>query len=221
LLLMQHPEEAPHSSLSRMGGILNNDRREDFFVTPRGVLEIDRFRSVAGDQKGPVTVFGTALAFLNLFQSSSPVQLPTGSIAVETGGFKGSGREIAKNDLYGRFRNHFDIPADSIWNEYGMTELSSQFYSQGLNRPHLGPPWIRFLIINPDTNAEAAPGETGLLKIIDLTNLWSVIAVQTQDLARASRPGGFILLGRDPTALPRGCSRAMDNLHRLQISEDR
>jgi hypothetical protein len=212
LLLMQHPADAPYSSLSRMGGILNDYQRKDFFVTGSGELEIDRFRAVTENQKDPVTVFGTALGFLNLFESSPPVQLPPESMAMETGGFKGSGREIAKSDLYGRFKNYFGIETSSIWNEYGMTELSSQFYSQSSDRIHRGPPWIRFLIINPETNAEAAPGETGLLKIVDLTNLWSVAAIQTQDLAKGSPEGGFQLLGRDPAALPRGCSRAMDSL---------
>jgi hypothetical protein len=50
------------------------------------------------------------------------------------------------------------------------------------------------------------------LRIIDLANLWSVLAVLTQDLAIAQPDGGFLLLGRDPEALPRGCSRAMDEL---------
>jgi hypothetical protein len=59
------------------------------------------------------------------------------------------------------------------------------------------------------------PGEIGLLRIVDLANLWSVLAVQTQDLAMALTEGGFLLLGRDPAALPRGCSRATDELMQL------
>jgi hypothetical protein len=50
------------------------------------------------------------------------------------------------------------------------------------------------------------------LRIVDLANLWSAQAVLTQDLAIAKPDGGFLLLGRDPNALPRGCSRAMDEL---------
>jgi len=71
---------------------------------------------------------------------------------------------------------------------------------------------MRFQIIDPDTNKEAPQGKIGLLRIIDLANLWSVLAVLTQDLAIAQLDGGFLLLGRDPDALPRGCSRAMDEL---------
>ena len=133
---------------------------------------------------------------------------------METGGFKGSGREIAKEVLYERLSESFGIPTSAIWNEYGMTELSSQFYSSGIGNSHQGPPWLRFVVINPETNEEAETGQVGLLKIVDLANLWSVLAIQTQDLAVAQPDGGFILLGRDPKALPRGCSRAMDELIR-------
>ena len=94
-------------------------------------------------------------------------------------------------------------------NEYGMTELSSQFYTRGLGRPHEGPPWVRAVVIDPETGDEAAVGETGVLRIFDLANLGSVLAVETQDLA-VRRERGFELLGRDPAALPRGCSRAAD-----------
>jgi hypothetical protein len=72
------------------------------------------------------------------------------------------------------------------------------------------------LIMNPNTNTEASPGEVGLLRIFDLANMWSVMAVQTQDLAVAQANEGFLLLGRDPSALPRGCSRAMDELIRRE-----
>ena len=96
-----------------------------------------------------------------------------------------------------------------------MTELTSQFYSNGISCPHRAPPWMKFLIIDPNTNEEVFPGEVGLLRIVDLANLWSVLAIQTQDLALARADGGFLLLGRDPAALPRGCSRAMDELMEL------
>ena len=177
-------------------------------------LELGRLRASLSERAKPLTVFGTALAFLNLFEQAPDLhlELPPGSIVMETGGFKGSGREVDQHELYGLFSRHLGITADSIWNEYGMTELSSQFYSNGINRSHRAPPWMKFQVIDPNTNEEARPGETGLLRIVDLANLWSVLSVQTRDLARARPDGGFLLLGRDPAALPRGCSRAVDEL---------
>jgi Acyl-protein synthetase, LuxE len=217
MLLMQHPDDAPFSSLCRMGGFLADFRRECFLVMKNGCLDLNRLKEGLSDRERPLTLFGTALAFLNLFEQAPNLQLKMspGSIAMETGGFKGSGRYVRKNELYELFSQHLGISTDSIWNEYGMTELSSQFYSNGISCPHRPPPWMKFLIIDPNTNEEVFPGEVGLLRIVDLANLWSVLAVQTQDMALALANGGFLLLGRDPTALPRGCSRAMDELMQL------
>jgi hypothetical protein len=131
---------------------------------------------------------------------------------METGGFKGRDRTIEKSELYRELSNYFRIPIDSIWNEYGMTELSSQFYSSGVDRPHIGPPWTGIVVIDPVTNREALPGQIGMIRIIDLANLWSVLAIQTQDLALPGSGGEFRLIGRDPNALPRGCSRAVDEI---------
>ena len=50
-----------------------------------------------------------------------------------------------------------------------------------------------------------AEGETGLLRIFDLANVCSVLAVQTEDLAIRSEDG-FELVGRAQLAEPRGCS---------------
>jgi Acyl-protein synthetase, LuxE len=213
LLLMQHPDDAPFSSLGYMGGILTGFQRERFVIAKNGGLERDRLREQLECGEA-LTLFGTALAFLNLLEGTPDfrLKLPPGSIAIETGGFKGSGRDVGKRDLYDRISLHFGMAIDSIWNEYGMTELSSQFYSHGVGRSHRAPPWVRFQIIDPETNEEAYPGRVGLLRIIDLANLWSVLAILTEDLAIAQPDGGFLLLGRDPEALPRGCSRAVDEL---------
>jgi hypothetical protein len=214
VLLMQHPDDVPHSSLSRMGGVLAGFDKRAFFLTRDGKLELDRLKEHLAGRSAPVVLFGTALAFLNLFEQASGLNfyLAAGSIVMETGGFKGTGREIAKVDLYAQISDQFNLSVNSVWNEYGMTELSSQFYTWGVGQAHQPPPWMRFQVIEPNRNEEAAPGEIGLLRIFDLANLWSVLAVQTQDLAMAQPAGGFLLLGRDPHALPRGCSRAIDEL---------
>ncbi len=219
VLLMQHHGDAPVSSLRGRGGILADRLRDRFIIGKNGGFELDRLREQLIDRDEPLTLFGTALAFLNLLEEvpDLDLELPPGSMVMETGGFKGSGRDIGQRDLYDQLSLHFGAAIDCIWNEYGMTELSSQFYSCGVGRPHRAPPWVRFQIIDPDTNEEASPGKIGLLRIIDLANLWSVLGIQTQDLAIAQPDGGFLLLGRDPGALPRGCSRAIDEL--LQFAQ--
>ncbi len=67
------------------------------------------------------------------------------------------------------------------------------------------PPWARVQIISPETGREVAAGETGLIRVFDLANVFSVAAIQTEDLA--IRHGeGFELVGRAADAEPRGCS---------------
>jgi hypothetical protein len=65
------------------------------------------------------------------------------------------------------------------------------------------------LVIDPESGLECAEGGTGVLRIFDLANLGSCCALQTRDLA-VRRGEDFELIGRDPSALPRGCSRAVD-----------
>ena len=204
IVLTPTPEQAPHSSLSQMMGYLGERTAHQQFC-----MELDQLPSMIPEE--PVLLLGTALAYLNFFERGHKLQLPPGSLAMETGGYKGSGRDISKPALYAQFHEFLGLSADSILNEYGMTELSSQFYSRGLGNPHTGAPWIRALVIDPETGAEAEDGLIGCLRIFDLANLGSVMAIQTRDLA-IRRGAEFELLGRDPAALPRGCSRSADEL---------
>lgn len=92
-----------------------------------------------------------------------------------------------------------------------MSELSSQAYDSANRQSAVGnrqfhfPPWARAQIISPETGREVRDGETGLLRIFDLANVFSVLAVQTEDLA-VRRGDGFELIGRAEQAEPRGCS---------------
>ena len=205
----------PHSSLSQMMSTLAyRSNGINFLVDPEGKLvgtKLLRHLKEKTTHGQPVAILGTALAFLNYFEQIGleRITLRPGSFVMETGGYKGSGRDIAKAELYAMFGEYLGLAPNDIINEYGMTELSSQCYTRGLGRPHEGPPWLRTVVIDPETGGEAAVGETGVLRIFDLANLGSVLAVETQDLA-VRRERGFDLLGRDPAALPRGCSRAAD-----------
>jgi hypothetical protein len=67
------------------------------------------------------------------------------------------------------------------------------------------PPWARVQIISPETGREVADGETGLIRVFDLANVFSVMAIQTEDLG-IHHGRGFELIGRATLAEPRGCS---------------
>ncbi|MBI3251831.1 MAG: hypothetical protein HYZ52_00730 [Candidatus Omnitrophica bacterium] len=212
--LMASPGEAADSSLSHMMGVVNRrySRPPGKFYARRGRFFFKEMLADLKKEKGPVLILATAfslkgfLDFLN--EKKISVKLPPKSRLFETGGFKGRAREISKKSLYVECKKRLGIPENFCVSEYGMTELSSQFYSAG-GRPFEGPPWTRTLVIDPATGEEAKKGEKGLLRHWDLANRGSVMAVQTEDLGLAHREG-FELLGRAPEAEIRGCSTAYE-----------
>src|SRR5690606_32595439 len=155
-------------------------------------------------------------------------RLAAGSRLMDTGGFKGRGREVGEEELRATYAELLGIPGDHVVNEYGMTEMCSQFYDNVLRdrvlrgtvrrRHKQGPPWVRTRVVDPETLEAVPRGEVGILRHYDLANLGSVMAVQTEDIGREVE-GGFVLLGRAAGAPPRGCSIAMDLL--LSAVEER
>src|ERR1043166_6670538 len=215
-ILTPSPEEAPHSSLSHMMGVVAVGETE--FYVRDGTLEIERLvRDLCEIQWAhqPVLLLGTAFAFVHLFDHCAKenlrFELAEGSRAMETGGFKGRAREMTKNELYARFERVLGIPPARVVNEYGMTELSTQFYDETLQIGHqsdlkLVPPWARVLVIDPNTGREAAINERGLIRVYDPANLWSIMCVQTEDLGILRGEGKFEVLGRAAGTEVRGCS---------------
>ena len=182
----------------------------------------------------PVCLLGTAFAYVHLIDAmlarGQRCTLPRGSRALETGGYKGRSRVLPKSDLHALMEATLGIARTHVVSEYGMSELSSQAYDAVVpaspghracrsfqekdiaprERVFHFPPWARALVVSPEHNIEVREGETGLLRVVDLANLRSAVAIQTDDLA-VRRGHGFELLGRDPSAEPRGCSlRAAD-----------
>ncbi len=162
---------------------------------------------------------GTAFAYVNWLDAygtwATPLRLPLGSWLLETGGFKGRVREIPKAELYAKMSQAFGVADQNIWNEYGMSELSSQAYARGTSGLHQTPPWARVLVVEPLTGREVALGKRGLVRWIDLANTDSVMAVQTLDLAERAKDG-FRLIGRLPRTEPRGCSLSIDDIANAQ-----
>jgi hypothetical protein len=164
----------------------------------------------------PVFILGTAFSMVHLLDHMAAehrrLQLPRGSRVLETGGYKGRSRIVPKTELHGLITETLGVRSDHIICEYGMSELSSQAYDSAIDqstaqdaRLFRFPPWARAQVISPETGTVVTQGETGLLRIFDLANAYSVMAVQTQDLA-IQRGSGFELLGRAALAEPRGCS---------------
>ena len=202
--LMPEPQSAPNSSLSHMLGALGAER---FFWDNDAALSEELSALTE-----PVTLFGTAFAFVQLFDSvDQNWRLPAGSVIIETGGFKGRTREVPREELYGLFPSRLDVRIGDCYSEYGMSEMASQFYGHGLDPEKRGQHWVRTRTIDADTGEDAPEGTLGLLRHYDLANFNSVLALQTQDLGTLT-PDGFVLHGRAPDAEVRGCSLTVEEL---------
>ena len=202
--MMPPPDAAPHSSLSHMLGALGAQR---FFWNNDPALA-----AALSALREPITLFGTAFAFVQLFDAMPDYwRLPGGSVIVETGGFKGRTREVPREELYGLFETRLGVPTGNCYSEYGMCEMASQFYGFGLEPVKRGPHWVRTRAIDPETGDDARPGQAGLLCHCDLANFNSVSVLQTQDLGTLTEDG-FLLHGRAPDADLRGCSLTVEEL---------
>jgi hypothetical protein len=186
----------------------------------------------AEEERQPVLLLGTAFAFVHWLDGLETAEggrryfrLPAGSRLLETGGFKGRARVMPRSELYAALERRLGLGPEWMVNEYGMTELLSQYYEPTIGqqartgslpealdaRRLVPPPWLRFRVLDPVTLAPVADGETGVLAHYDLANAGSVMAVLTEDFGYRDERG-LKLLGRAPGAEPRGCSIAMDEL---------
>jgi Acyl-protein synthetase, LuxE len=229
LCLTPPAAQAPHSSLVYMFEAVRRHfawEQAVFLgkVAQNGdwVLELPAVRQelIDGCAKGSaIVLLGTAFSFVHLLDDlikrQIRLELPAGSRVMETGGYKGRSRTLRKEQLYGLLTRHLGVPAWNIISEYGMSELSSQAYDLAIGvqeltlaqlyRGYRFPPWARARLVSPETGSEVLPGESGLIQVFDLANVYSVMAIQTEDLGIRG-PGGFELLGRSPASEPRGCS---------------
>ncbi len=202
--LMPPPADAPHSSLSYMLGALGAER---FFWD-----NDEKLADALDTLREPVTLFGTAFALVQLLDGTDRAwRLPPGSVLLETGGFKGRTREVPRDEFYALLHNRLGVPGENIWSEYGMSEMASQFYGQGLSTLKCGPHWVRTVAIHPGDGLPARAGQPGALRHLDLANFNSALCLQTGDWGTLAQ-GGFLLHGRAPGADIRGCSLSVEEL---------
>jgi hypothetical protein len=158
-----------------------------------------------------VVLYGTSYAFVKLFdaveRSGRLFELPAGSMMVDTGGFKGLSREVSRDEMVACAGRYLRITPKNCVNEFGMSEMSSQWWQRADTR-HVGLPWTRARTVDPIT-LEDDPA--GVLVTYDLANVWNCMALQTQDLAEVVSDGEFLRpKGRARGAVLKGCSIAAD-----------
>jgi hypothetical protein len=232
--LVPNPGERPQSSLGYMMQQVSRCRgigEPEWFL--RGdALAFDEF--VAGvesavAQAQPICITTTAFALVHVLDALDELRtqlpLPAGSRVMETGGFKGRTRVVDRSELYERTGRAFALPRPAIGAEYGMTELTSQYYDDVLTRGDVpsvdarrkhAPPWLRTRVVGAD-GSTLPNGTVGALVHVDLANRSSCIAIATEDLGVQFDPsggdaGGLMLIGRERGASLRGCSLDAETL---------
>jgi hypothetical protein len=225
LQLVPDPRERAHSSLGYMMDVVARERGGGAtgWYLHEDALDVERFvydAGAAAAEGTPVCLATTAFALVALLDDlaarRTTLALPSGSRLMETGGFKGRTRVVERAWLYGEAAARLGLPIDAIVAEYGMTELSSQYYDAPRTRDRVEPrvktppPWLRPIVV--DGEGRPVPrGVVGALRHIDLANRGSVIAIETEDLG-ALVDDGLVLLGREQGAELRGCSLDAETL---------
>jgi phenylacetate-coenzyme A ligase PaaK-like adenylate-forming protein len=150
----------------------------------------------------PTLLLGVTFALLDLAEQH-PIPLKH-TVVMETGGMKGRRPEIVRHELHAILKKAFSISA--VHSEYGMTELLSQAWSQGVGL-YRCPPWMRVSLrdVN-DPFSNVQQGRTGGIDVIDLCNIASCPFISTQDLGRMHTDGSFEVLGRFDNSDVRGCN---------------
>lgn len=229
LILAPPPDRASDSSLGFMMALFAKSFGKDTaWLMQDDSLDIGKLIELcqqASLANLPVLLMGASFAFVHALDAlgAQRLPLPTGSRAMQTGGFKGRSREVEAGELRAWISDAFALPEAAIVSEYGMTELSSQAY-EGSLRKLLGfetqvsragvfipPPWMRIVPVDEALNP-VGEGEVGLLRFEDLANIDSAVVIQTADRGRVVENGAVELLGRAPGAVPRGCSIAIDEI---------
>ncbi len=225
-MLVPDPRERPHSSLGYMMATVARDRgageagwylHDDRLDTARLTADVAR----AGADGVAVCVATTAFALVALLDELADgnrrLPLPPGSRVMETGGFKGRTRIVGRDELYARAADAFAIDEAAIVAEYGMTELSSQYYDSPSSRTStrrikVPVPWLRPIVV--DVAGRPLPaGVVGAIRHVDCANRSSAVAIDTEDLG-VMTPEGLLLLGREEGAALRGCSLDAEDLLR-------
>jgi hypothetical protein len=222
-----NPQESPHSSLGYMMkriGERRGDGKTGWYLR-EGELLVEEFKTDLRHAVGegqPTCIVATAFALVALLDALDDealrVALPPGSRVMETGGFKGRSRIVSREELYERTCDRFGVKPSAIVAEYGMTELTSQYYDRVDSaarlsaRRKVAPPWLRSRVVGPD-RATLPNGTMGSLLHVDLANRSSCIAIQTEDLG-VRYEDGLVLIGREFDAEPRGCSLDAEDLQR-------
>lgn len=147
-------------------------------------------------------LWGVSFALLDLAEKYRPNLHDC--LVFETGGMKGRRKEITRHELHQRLTKAFNV--NSIYSEYGMTELLSQSYTHGGDRFY-PPPAVKIIARDiADPFEKGFANRAGGLNVIDLANLHTIAFIETEDVGKVWDDGSFEVMGRLDNSDVRGCN---------------
>lgn len=201
-LLPSYMEREDSSLIDMVHHFMQMDAKVEsgFFTTIDSVL-IKQLEFLSHQNRATILI-GVSFALLDLFEKFH-VPVWDNLMIIETGGMKGRGPEITREELHVRLRRQKSEL--KIASEYGMTELLSQAY---LTVDHFipGPAMRVFTRDISDPFQIIKPGQRGVLNFIDLANLDTCSFIASEDIGVSYADGSFDVLGRLDQSDLRGCN---------------
>lgn len=210
--LIPSAEQWENSSLAYMFSRISSPKREydcsfiSDVTNDSFSLDIDTIRRSKGST---MFLYGTSYAFVTLFdvlkEQGIEELLDENSVICDTGGYKNKSRTLTRREFVDEATSLLGIPEQNCVTEYGMSELSSQFWATG-TQPYTPISTIRTRVINPRTGED---DEDGVLAVYDLANVWSCAGIMTEDVVVKvdnSPTSPLYVLGRAEGAVAKGCS---------------
>jgi phenylacetate-coenzyme A ligase PaaK-like adenylate-forming protein len=194
----------PNSSLLYMVDQLikdSNDPLSGFYRFENDHL-IDQLNQIQASNTKNKLIIGVSFALLDIAEKHKTDL--SDCIIMETGGMKGKRKEIVREELHSILKESFNI--NTIHSEYGMTELLSQAYSKG-GGVFEESSTMKVLIRNIYQPLQTLSiNNSGGINVIDLSNIYSLSFIASQDLGKKLSSSTFEVLGRFDQADIRGCN---------------
>jgi len=170
----------------------------------------------AGLNDEPLAILGATHGldyFLDAcLQAGVSFRLPPGSRIIDSGGFMGRYAATPPDLFFRKCEEVFGISRSFCINALWICESSTVYFdsvlaaagvSGSVERCKIPPPWARVQVVDPLTFQRVKPGETGLLRLYDLSNRGMAAVVQTDKLGYET-DAGFEVIGRLDPADPLG-----------------
>lgn len=201
-LLPNYMENKNSSLIYMVNELVKHSSYEPYYSLKANQELIDRILENEENQI-PTIIFGVTFALIELVEK---YQLKLNyTIVIETGGMKGRGKEMIREELHELLKSRLGI--NHVYSEYSMTELLSQAYYTKNNYFEC-PSWMKVMIrdTNDPFSIYTQYGKNGGINIIDLANIYSCSFIATQDLGVSYSDSTFNVLGRFDHSDIRGCN---------------